>query len=140
MVAGRVDGSIAQLDPDTLQEQRALPAARSLMGAMRFSGDGTVLIGPATDGNVSFYDAAAGIRLGDAIDLGANLADVNSAGTTAMTSRSDGQATLLWNLDPQQWVTAACAIAGRNLSREEWAAFIGDLGPYRATCPEFPTG
>ncbi len=44
----------------------------------------------------------------------------------------------LWDLDPDHWEIAACRIAGRNLTRAEWADNIGDLAPYRATCPELP--
>ena len=31
---------------------------------------------------------------------------------------------LLWNLDLASWNTAACAVAGRNLSRAEWTRYI----------------
>ena len=44
----------------------------------------------------------------------------------------------LWDLDPDQWVAAACRVAGRNLTPDEWNAHIGDLAPYRATCPGLP--
>ena len=39
----------------------------------------------------------------------------------------------IWDLDPSSWIRAACGIAGRNLTRDEWAAHIGDLAPYRST-------
>jgi hypothetical protein len=41
------------------------------------------------------------------------------------------------DLDPASW-SVACRIAGRNLTRDEWATHLGDLAAYRATCPEFP--
>lgn len=44
---------------------------------------------------------------------------------------------VVWDLDPEHWVEPACAIAGRNLTRAEWDQYIGDLAPYRATCPEY---
>ena len=43
----------------------------------------------------------------------------------------------VWDLDPEHWVKGACAIAGRNLTRAEWDQYVGDLAPYRLTCPEF---
>ncbi len=46
----------------------------------------------------------------------------------------------IWSLDPASWVDAACRLAGRNLTHEEWDSYIGDLAPYGATCPEFPPG
>ena len=48
--------------------------------------------------------------------------------------------TQIWDLDPAHWVSAACGVAGRNLTRDEWATHIGDLSPYRPTCPQFPSG
>jgi hypothetical protein len=46
----------------------------------------------------------------------------------------------IWDLEPDHWVGAACRIAGRNLTEEEWAAKIGDFAEYRPTCPQFPFG
>jgi WD40 repeat protein len=42
-------------------------------------------------------------------------------------------------LDPEKWEQHACAAAGRNLTRDEWTAHLGDE-PYRRTCSEFPPG
>ncbi len=44
----------------------------------------------------------------------------------------------LWDLDPAHWVDAACIVAGRNLTHEEWATYVGDLASYAPTCPAFP--
>ena len=48
------------------------------------------------------------------------------------------RASQIWDLDPEHWAEAACNVAGRNLTRQEWAATIGDLAPYRLTCPDLP--
>jgi hypothetical protein len=44
-----------------------------------------------------------------------------------------------WDLDPAHLVTAACALAGRNLTRTEWAIYLGDQ-PYARTCSDLPAG
>ena len=46
-----------------------------------------------------------------------------------------GQDFLVWDLDPQHWVTAACTLAGRNLTQEEWDTYIGDLAEYHTHLP-----
>lgn len=46
---------------------------------------------------------------------------------------------MLWDVDPAVWRRRACAIAGRNLSREEWSLYMPGK-PHRATCPEWPLG
>ena len=43
----------------------------------------------------------------------------------------------LWDVDLQSWLKRACAIANRNLTREEWGRYMGDQ-PYRKTCPDLP--
>jgi len=45
---------------------------------------------------------------------------------------------MLWDVDPALWHERACAIAGRNLSREEWRLYLPAGTPYRATCSEWP--
>jgi WD40 repeat protein/class 3 adenylate cyclase len=47
---------------------------------------------------------------------------------------------MLWDVDPAVWRRRACAIAGRNLSREEWKLYLPSGAPYRATCPQWPSG
>ncbi len=44
-----------------------------------------------------------------------------------------------WDPRPDTWEAHACRVAGRNLTRSEWA----DLFPgerYRTTCPRYPAG
>ena len=50
------------------------------------------------------------------------------------------RAAMLWDVDPAVWRERACAIVGRNLSREEWELYLPPGTPYRATCSEWPTG
>jgi WD40 repeat protein/DNA-binding SARP family transcriptional activator len=45
-----------------------------------------------------------------------------------------------WTVDTRlsSWVDRACAIAGRNLTRDEWQDVYPDR-PYEATCPQWPS-
>ena len=36
------------------------------------------------------------------------------------------------------WRDDACALAGRNLTQQEWDRYLPDDGPRHATCPQFP--
>jgi hypothetical protein len=40
----------------------------------------------------------------------------------------------VWDLRPSSHADAACRMAGRDLTRDEWLAYLGDLGEYRSTC------
>jgi hypothetical protein len=44
-----------------------------------------------------------------------------------------------WDTRPDNWIDAACAIAGRNLTREEWTEAFRDR-PYEPSCPTGPAG
>jgi len=55
-----------------------------------------------------------------------------------LLASTDGRA---WRVDTRTdtWVARACAIAGRNLSRAEWAQFF-PTRDYEVTCPQWPAG
>lgn len=58
-------------------------------------------------------------------------------GRRLVTGHSNGEVAL-WDVDLEGWPGRACAIANRNLTRDEWTAFVGEDLPYRAVCPELP--
>ena len=91
---------------------------------------------------MTLYDVATGVRLGASIvvaEAQENLISLSPHGDRLAIGGGEGEAGVqIWNLDPAHWVAAACRLAGRNLTRDEWATNIGNLAPYRATCPAFP--
>ena len=42
--------------------------------------------------------------------------------------------TITWSLRPADWTRAACAVAGRDLTHQEWNDLIGSTAPYHQTC------
>ena len=44
----------------------------------------------------------------------------------------------IWNLAPSNLRNAACGLAGRNLTQQEWQQYLAWSGPRRATCPQYP--
>jgi hypothetical protein len=42
-----------------------------------------------------------------------------------------------WPVTPGAWEDHACAVAGRNFTREEWDRFVGSRN-YSAVCRQFP--
>jgi hypothetical protein len=87
------------------------------------------------------FDTASGVRLGTPIDVPndqESLMALSEQGDRMAIGGGDEAGVQIWNLDPAGWVVAACQLAGRNLTRDEWSSHIGDLAPYRATCPDLP--
>ena len=145
VVAGYIDGRLGVFDAGSLAETRALPGAGGFVQYLALSDDATLLLAKANDSTASFYDLAAGVRLGDplpdAYDAYCDCSgpvSLRGDGKAAALTGPRGNGDVLWDLDPEHWVRTACALAGRNLTKQEWATYVGDLGEYRATCPGAP--
>jgi hypothetical protein len=52
---------------------------------------------------------------------------------------TEGTGVRKWNIAPERVLEHACAVAGRNLTREEWRNALRDR-PYERTCPQYPSG
>jgi len=144
LVVTRVDGTLAICDPRTLAETGSLPGASGAILNARFSDDGNVLVTVGSDDTASVYDMQARVRLGDPIPIhlanaGRNI-DVRGDGQEIAITTSSGEKSgvVLWDLNPADWETAACKIAGRNLTKQEWTEYIGDLAPYGPLCTDYP--
>ncbi len=130
---------VRRFDQSNPQIWRALSAA-SPIDAVELNADGTRLLISTLDGKVSLHDAKTGERIGAPLSA-------NAPGTVAGLLRPDGLAIALnveqgiavWNLDPEAMKDAACAAAGRNLTKSEWTRYLGEIGEWHATCPGYPT-
>lgn len=149
LLVGALDGTITWHDLDSLAVIQTINGGRGLMLAASSTGDGSLIAVLTGDSTVTVYDTEAGIPLGDPFRV---PWDANNAFSTPRLS-ADGTwlaiwsgyderiaTTELWSLDPERWVEAACALAGRNLTPDEWVTHIGDLEPYRTTCPDLGDG
>lgn len=142
VVVAHVDGRLELVDRDTLVTTQSLTGARGLVEQLRFSRNGGHLLAAGNDGSVALYDIAeSGRLLGDVVQFGGDTGvqiDMRLDGEQAAMAQRDGRGTILWDLEPEKWAAAACALAGRNLTREEWTTYLAPLGEFRATCPDLP--
>jgi DNA-binding SARP family transcriptional activator/outer membrane protein assembly factor BamB len=141
LYGGDETGGVARYDLDTLEPLATFPQARGSIEALEVSDDGRLLFVGSANQTVSIYDVATRTRLGDPIDTGRIVVDgfggpvLRPDGNAFAVNGRDGLA--IWNIEPDHLAEAACRFAGRNLTRAEWDAFLSDVGPYRATCPEY---
>ncbi|MBF8188043.1 hypothetical protein ITP53_20345 [Nonomuraea sp. K274] len=106
-------------------------AARS-PSAPAFSHDGRTLAA-STPAGVRMWDVATGRSMG-ALAAGEEAVDLAfaSSGGLLYTVGVRGEARA-GGVDPGPTATAVCALAGRELSPEEWRRFVPEL-PYRRVC------
>jgi WD40 repeat protein len=144
LFASSLGGELTMYDLDTLEPIRSFGGSRGLITQLEGTADGTLIATKGGDHNVIVYDVTSGTRIGTPIaipDNESNWMDLSLDGrwlATGGEAAAGQHATQIWNLDPQAWITAACQLAGRNLTRDEWDANIGSLTAYRPTCPGLP--
>jgi hypothetical protein len=107
------------------------------------SADGSVVAARHPDsGNFEVFDARTLVSItgpfGGTGDIAGTATPVIDADGTMLAMPGPGRELTVWEIDPGSWETSACEMAGRNLTQEEWADFIGPDEPYRPTCPQWP--
>jgi DNA-binding SARP family transcriptional activator/WD40 repeat protein/energy-coupling factor transporter ATP-binding protein EcfA2 len=88
------------------------------------------------DGRVKLWTASPPQQLGASFhhppDAQAGNAAITADGRRLIVVYDDGSGAV-WPLDVDTWIRHACAVAGRDLTQEEWSRFIAGRD-YRSTC------
>lgn len=144
IVAGGLDGSLLRWDTATgAVVARGRTAGSVMPHAISVSPDGTlVAVYRLTRAEIELFDAATLTAIGRPFPAGDFVFKPNfTSDSRGLVGNGvyDNEVTL-WELDPDVWQERACHAAGRNLTRDEWAEYIGDDEPYRRTCDQWPPG
>jgi WD40 repeat protein/DNA-binding SARP family transcriptional activator len=99
---------------------------------LAFSPDGTQLATSNGDGKLRLWDVASRRLVGAPFDGGGGTTFFLPDGRTLVGVAPDGTG-LLWPVNALSWETRACQVARRNLTRDEWLAFLPGRR-YRRTC------
>jgi WD40 repeat protein len=108
------------------------------VNGVAISNDDDIVASAGKDGTLRFWNLEDGHPLGLPLPThGAvnDLAFAPSRGALA-TVGTDGSVRLL-DLSTSRLTAVACRVANRNLTRAEWAKFVGPTVPQTRTCPQF---
>jgi DNA-binding SARP family transcriptional activator/tRNA A-37 threonylcarbamoyl transferase component Bud32/WD40 repeat protein len=135
-------GELVHYDLDTLAPIRSFGGSRGAIQELYGTTDGSMIATRGGDGNVSLFDVATGARIGPALTATPDdqlLMSLAVDGTALTYGGGLHSAIKVVDLAPDAWIEASCRVAGRNLTAEEWATYIGELARYTPTCPGFPS-
>jgi len=110
-----------------------LAGENSSVRSVDFDPSGRMLVTMSDDGNLRLWDVATQELIGAPIPVsdGGGSAEFFPDGTHVLANF--GPAGVVWNVDPVAWEAQACRVAHRELTREEWSAFLGQRR-YRPVC------
>jgi hypothetical protein len=140
LVVGDNAGHLSMYSSSTLRPLvTGVTAADGYVFATTFSPDGSMVATTGTDGTLRLYDGTSLQPIGPAVHLPAD--DWSFGGFSGRGDQIAGLATVApgrqryfsFPGDAAQWARVACSIAASQLSRSEWARYVGDR-PYRRVC------
>ncbi len=140
LAAGGANGLVTLIDPEAgALIGGPLQGVDGPVVSAAFSPDSKLLAAGSFDGTVELWEVdrrarVARVTPGDANET--TYVGFDATGENVMVASEDGG---VWTFpaNPDDWAARACAIAGRNFSRDEWSELMGDR-PYRVTCPDLP--
>jgi WD40 repeat protein/DNA-binding SARP family transcriptional activator len=115
-------------------------AAAGAVLSVGFDTSGELLVTSGSDGTTRLWDAATGKQFGATLPGVKNVANASAFtpdGSRLVVVNSNGQA-FIWPGRWRAWAAHACEVAGRQLTRDEWSAFVPDR-PYEPACPAEPS-
>ena len=140
VAVGSNNGEVRIVDAETGVTAPAIPAHDGIVESVSFAPDVKTFVTTGRDGAIRLWDTATRQLLGGVQPLGPNRlvqARFVDSGRVLITY-STGQI-FEWDPRPASWEAHACRVAGRNLTKAEWAELFPDRA-YRSTCPQYPAG
>jgi WD40 repeat protein len=103
--------------------------------SVQFDPTGRLLLTAGTDGLTRLWDVRTRSEYGAPLPGGEgieNHAAFSRDGSHVVSVYADGKG-IDWDIRPSSWVRVACSIAGRTLTRDEWAQYLPGRG-YDPAC------
>jgi hypothetical protein len=145
LVVAGLGGRVWRLDMTTgevVASGRSVGGTSLVRGAASADGSLIAAAHPFAS-SIALMDGDTLVPIGEPVPAG-NVDDssplVLSPDGTRLYTNGPMNNAIEWNLDTETWASIACRATGRNLTASEWADYIGEDIPYRATCDQWPLG
>ena len=126
-------GVVSIRDTTTLQPSGRDLVAPGFVNNLTWLDAGRRLATGSTDGSVHYWDVTDRTQLAE-LPHGSGIDNVVAVPSGSVVYSVGAGVVREWDLNPARAVRAACAEAGRNLTRDEWDTYLGGES-YRHTCP-----
>jgi WD40 repeat protein len=146
MVLEKGDGT-AQVWEAATGKEIARITHTSAVGTIVFSPDGKYVVSEFGDGSARVWELLTGKEIAytrhagsvSAVAFSPNGKYVVSGGCIESNMVGCTKSSVrVWLWQPEDIIVNVCAYLPRNLTRAEWAQFIGDAMPYQAVCENLP--
>jgi WD40 repeat protein len=143
LASANADGTVRLWDVESGEPYGApLKGHTDAVYDVAFSPDGQLLASAGYDRTAHQWDVASGKPLGQ--PLTGHTGELYDVAFTPdgrfVASSSVDRTVRLWNLEFKALIAAACRIANRDLSEDEWSRFVGPEFDYVRTCSTLPAG
>ena len=138
LATGAADRTIRLWDAGTHEALgvNVLAGHRDEVSGLAFTPDGRNLVSIDRDLVVNFWDVGERRLVATFHGPYDGINDLAlSADGSSLIVASEDDTVYLWPLDRRQWITAACALAGRNLTPDEWQLY--GSGAPRRLCEQY---
>jgi WD40 repeat protein len=146
LAVGTYDGTLTLRDAATLKPLvDAGPVEPGSLTSASFAPDDKTLVTAGTSGALNFWSVpdlsreGGRVIIGNGANNGGVLAWFDAAGNVVGLAsderkpNTDLQRWFTFNAQPASLLSTACGLAGADITRVEWARYVGDR-PYRPVC------
>ena len=138
LATGGEDGAARLIDVATGEEQHRLSQGDQAVNNVSFSPDGQFVATVNDDDTARLFAVASGDEV-SRFERDRPITTVAFTPDGRLLAVGDTQQVSLYWADPQHIIDSLCARQGRNMSADEWAYYIGNGEPSRATCSGWRT-
>jgi WD40 repeat protein len=138
LAVGGEDGAARLIDVATGVETHRLSQGDQAVNNVSFSPDGQFVATVNDDDTARLFAVASGDEV-SRFERDRPITTVAYTPDGRLLAVGDTQQVNLYWADPQHIIDSLCARQGRNMSADEWAYYIGNGEPWRATCPGWRT-